>query len=50
MLRVAVAVCCVLVALAHPTPVLDSALDGHWELFKATHNKQYANNQEETLR
>jgi len=48
MLRLAVAVCCVLAALA--APMLDNELNGDWELYKSVHGKNYASSQEETLR
>ncbi|KAF6017184.1 hypothetical protein EB796_024514 [Bugula neritina] len=48
MLRLAVAVTCVLAALA--APMLNNELNEHWDLFKVTHNKEYNSQQEETLR
>jgi len=48
MLRLAVAVCCILAVFS--APVLDDELNGHWTLYKSAHGKTYQSQQEETLR
>ena len=48
MFRLAIAVSCFLAVFA--SPILDNALNEHWDLYKATHNKNYQTKEEETLR
>ena len=39
-----------LVSLASSASILDAELDPHWTSFKLSHNKQYVDGKEETLR